>query len=304
MTFPSSPSKRHPSSSPDPPFSLNLSQSSSPQDLSVLDLDDYLPIPDQHTIIHHPLYNLPSFGIIINVRLQCIICLKCERALNPENLISHVHKDVSSVEIPEELPGVLEKAFHLVPYSSIKFPSEPVTPIFGLSLNPTPMFFCDCGKGYSGYETLRAHQTRKERSCPLVTKNPGYHKGYAQRLTANRSFFEVDPRSWRIDFESRPNYSLAFGRSLPPLRDYSKMEIKGADDEMNTSSFFYSQRWLSLLEGYTPIEIQEVTVQSTPDVQYGELLRRLVEEFLKDSNSEIKNHNSFGILKLMGQLTE
>ena len=73
---------------------------------------------------------------------------------------------------------------------------------------------------------------------------------------------------------------------------------------MNTSSFFYTQHWLSHLDGYTPEDIQQAILQSTPEVPFGERLRMVAEEFLDAMNTEIKNHNSFGILKLMGQTTE
>jgi len=82
------------------------------------------------------------------------------------------------------------------------------------------------------------------------------------------------------------------------------MEIKGADDEMNTLSFFYTQRWLAHLKGYTPADIQEVILQSTPEAPFGERLRQVAEEYLSLANENIKSHNSFGILKLMGQTTE
>lgn len=73
---------------------------------------------------------------------------------------------------------------------------------------------------------------------------------------------------------------------------------------MNTSSFFFTQRWLAHLDGYTPQDITEVTQESSPDASYGKLLRQVAEEFLMITNVELRNHNSFGILKLMGQTTE
>lgn len=73
---------------------------------------------------------------------------------------------------------------------------------------------------------------------------------------------------------------------------------------MSTSSFFHTQRWLGHLEGYTPEDINQVTQQTAPDAPFGERLRQVAEEFLDHANEEIKNHNSFGILKLMGQTTE
>ena len=290
-------------SSPSRPPIPSLSVSSSPQELLTLDVRDYLPVPDDNTIVHHHPFNLPSLGIVVNLQFRCVICLYCQRAINPFNLIEHVHKDLPLAEVSENLPSTLETTYHLVPYTSVVHSPGAISPVFGLPLETKPIHFCDCGKGYITYETLRTHQTRVgDRSCPFLKTNPGFHKGYGQRLTSNRSFFEVDPTPWRRDLS--PPYPLAFCQSLPPLRDYSKMEIKGAEDEMNTSSFFYTQRWLGHLEGHNPEDIKEVTLSSTPEAPFGERLRQVGELFLQDANAQIKNHNSFGILKLMGQTTE
>jgi hypothetical protein len=119
----------------------------------------------------------------------------------------------------------------------------------------------------------------------------------------NRNFFEVIPSRWLSDLEEQ-SYPLAFSRSLPPLRDYSTMVIKGAEDEMNISSFFYTQRWIKHLDDYTAADLQEVILQTTPEAPFGERLRQVAEEFLRVANAVIKDYNSFGILKLLGQTTE
>lgn len=96
-----------------------------------------------------------------------------------------------------------------------------------------------------------------------------------------------------------------YQRSLPPLRDYSKLDIQGAEDEMNTSSFFYTQCWLEHLKGYTPQDVLEVCRQETEEgLTSDDLLRQVGLEYLMSSTDEIKKHNSFGLLKLMGQTTE
>lgn len=299
----STPAPHSPSLSLSPSPSLSLL--CSPEALPNIDTSEYTSIPDCHTVIHHHPYNLPALGIVVNTRFHCIICLNCERAVDCSNLIEHIHHELPLCEVPEDLPSDLQASYNLVPYSRVVYPSGPTPPIFGILLHPQPIFFCDCGKGYATFETLRTHQTRiSERECPLRHKKPSYHQGYGQRLTANRPFFEVDCTAWRLACDTSHHYPLAFCQSLPPLRDYSKMEIKGAEDEMNTSSFFFTQRWLAHLDGYTPQDITEVTQESSPDASYGKLLRQVAEEFLMITNVELRNHNSFGILKLMGQTTE
>jgi hypothetical protein len=288
------------------PFSpTQLSLSSSPPNFPMLFKGDYMPVPDHQTVVEHLPYNLPSLGVIINQHFHCLICVNCERAIDPLKLIHHIHQENPLVEIPEDLPSILETTYQLVTYSSIVYTPGPISPIFGITLHPHPLYFCDCGKGYASYDILRTHQTRRvERGCTLRDQNPGYHQGYGQRLTGNRSFFEVDPKVWLKDTEDNSEFHLAFSRSLPPLRDYSRMEIKGAEDEMNTSSFFYKQRWLFHLKDYTPQDIQEVLQESTPEAPYGELLRQVAEIFLKQANDDIQTHNSFGILIMIGRTTE
>jgi hypothetical protein len=266
-----------------------------------------MPIPGHATVVQHPPYNLPAMGIVVNLHFHCLICIKCARAIDSSKLIDHLRKDLPLLEIPEELPSELETKYHLIPYASVVYTSGPIPPVFGIPLQPEPVFFCECGKGYSSFETLRPHQTRVgERECPYRERKPGFHRGYAQRLTENHPLFEVDPTPWRLNLMNSDvpfHYPLAFSRSLPPLRDYSKMEIKGAEDEMNTSSFFYTQRWLAHIKGYTSEDLMEVIQTSTPEAPFGDLLRQVAEQFLKEVNTNIKDHLSFGILRLMGQTT-
>lgn len=82
------------------------------------------------------------------------------------------------------------------------------------------------------------------------------------------------------------------------------MVIQGAEDEMNTSSFYYTLRWIGHLEGYTPADIREVTLDSTEEAPFGKRLRQVAEEFLNNVNEQLENHHSFGFLRLMGQTTE
>jgi len=82
------------------------------------------------------------------------------------------------------------------------------------------------------------------------------------------------------------------------------MEIKGAEDEMNTSSFFYKERWLNHLKGYSPEDTAQLCVDDDPKAPFGPLLRRVSHEFLVRSNQELKKHTSFGLPKLIGQTTD
>lgn len=212
--------------------------------------------------------------------------------------------DLPLVEVPSDFPSVLQSTFNLVPYTSVEYSKDPIPPVFGIDLETLPMFFCDCGHGYQSFETLRTHQTRKDdRQCPRRLFNPQSHMGYAQRLTANRPFFEVDISVLRLASDDHTRYPLAFRQSMPPLREYSKMAIKGAEDEMNTSTFFYKERWLEYLKGYSTEDILEAIKDSTPEVPFGPLLRRVARQFLADSCAMIKEFNSFGLPKLLGQTT-
>jgi hypothetical protein len=288
------------------PPSSSRSMTSSPVQLPLIFNSQYRPLPHAQTIVHHPPYDLPSLGISIDLRLRCIICLNAGRAVDCSKLIAHLRQQLPLIEVNPELPDVLQSAYNLVPYRSIVPSPGPITPVFGLPFHETPLLFCSCGKGYSTHDSLRSHQTKTDfRQCLLRDENPKYHMGYGQQLTKAQSFFEVDPDSCRLASEDYERYNVVYTQTLPPIRDYSNLDIQGAEDEMNTSSFFYSQRWLEHLKGYTPQDILEVYGQATEEVPSDELLLRQVGlDYLMSSTKEINKHNSFGLLKLMGQTTE
>ena len=291
--------------SPNAPQSPSLLLLCSLEALPSIDTSEYTSIPDSRTVIHHPPYNFPALGIVINTHFHCIICLNCEHTVDTSNLIEHICHELPCCKVLENLPSVLQASYNLVPYSRIIYPLSPTPPIFGILLHLQPIFFCDCGKGYAVFETLWTHQTHTgECECSFQHKRPSYHQGYGQCLTANWPFFEVDCTPWHLASDTSYHYPLTFCQSLLPLHDYLKMKIKGAEDEMNTSSFFYTQHWLAHLDRYSPEVIKEVTQESSPGTPYGECLCQVTEEFLMMTNVKIWNHNSFWILKLMRQTTK
>ena len=293
---------------PSHPRSPSPPPTSSPLEIPRISNMDYHPLPDDMTIVHHPPFNLPALGIAINLNFHCVVCLTCQRGLDPSALLLHWKRDHPIIDVPEELPTVLQTTYQLVSLQSITYSKRPIPPVFGIPVQEEPYYFCECGKGSMSYESLRSHQTRSAYSdqlqCPLHEKKPSYHMGYAQRLASNKPFFEVDIRCWRLACEDYSCYHLAYSQSLPPLRDYSQMNIKGAEDEMNTSSFFYTQRWLRFLDGYKPEEIREVYQMTATDAPFGDKLRAVGEAFLLRSNEDIEKHNTFGLLNLIGQTTE
>ena len=233
--------------------------------------------------------------------------MTCERAIDCDKVVAHISKDLSLVEVPEDLPSVLQSAYSLVSYSNIVYNPGPIIPVFGIPLHENPLFFCDCGKGYSKLDSLRIHQTRQEnRPCRLRQNSPGHHRGYGQRLAGNCSFFEVDINAWQkrvLDDDEDIPYSFVYRQTFPPPRQYSKMEIKGAEDEMNTSSFFFREGWLGHVEGYKPEDILEVCKASTSEVAYGDLLRKVMLALFVEMDKELRKHSYFGLPSLMGQTT-
>lgn len=232
--------------------------------------------------------------------------MNCKRAIDCDNLVEHLHKDLPLVKVPAELPSVLQETYRLVPYRHVTYSRGPISPVFGIPLVEKPLHFCSCSKGFADYDTLRTHQTTRQRGreCQYRNETTTWHQGYGQQLTGNRQFFEVDVGPWRRACDEDIHYSLAYRQSLPPLRVYSKMEIKGAEDEMNTSSFFHKERWLNHLEGYSPEDVVEVCIDTDPKAPFGERLRKVSYEFLVKSNTEITNHTSFGLPRLIGQTTD
>ena len=90
------------------------------------------------------------------------------------------------------------------------------------------------------------------------------------------------------------------------------MQIKGAKDEMNTSSFSFREGWLGHVEEYKPKDILEVCKASTSEVTYGDLLRKvmygdllwkvMLALFVK-MDKELRKHTYFWLPSLMGQTT-
>ena len=129
------------------------------------------PSSNTSLIIYLPLALLSIF------HFRCIICLHCKRAIDAVNLIQHIHSDLPLVDLPEDLLSSLQNTYSLVSCSSIICKPGAISPIFGLPLEPNPIQFCDCGKGYSTFHTLRTHQTRLgDRACSITLNNPGSKK--------------------------------------------------------------------------------------------------------------------------------
>ena len=283
------------------------SPTSSPPYLPFINNSDYRPVPGDHTVIRYPPFNLPGLGITINTLFRCIVCMTCRRAIDCEKLIDHIRKDLPLVKVPDELPSKLQEAYDLVPYhKATVHASGPIPPVFGIPLQEAPLFFCQCGRGYVDEHSLRFHQTTRQegRQCILRTPNPKHTRGYGQQLAGNRPFFQVDVNAWRRTSEDEYDCPLAYRKHVPSLPEYTKMEIAGAEDEMNIASFFYKERWLRHLKDYTTDDVLEACKDATPDVSYGALLREVSYLFLLRANRELENHSSFGLPRLMGQTTE
>jgi hypothetical protein len=148
-----------------------FSRSCSPVELNALDLYQYMPVPSQDTVIHHPPYNLPAMDIVINLSFCCLICLKCERALDTSNLIEHVRRDLPFFNISEDLPSILQMKYNLIPYSSFTYTPGPKPSVFGIPLQREPIFFAIVERVIPTlicYEPIRPVMTNA--NAPLVPK--------------------------------------------------------------------------------------------------------------------------------------
>ena len=127
--------------SPNAPQSPSLLLLCSLEALPSIDTSEYTSIPDSHTVVHHPPYNFPALGIVINTHFHCIICLNCEHTVDTSNLIEHICHELPCCKVLENLPSVLQASYNLVPYSRIIYPLSPTLPIFGILLHLQPIFF-------------------------------------------------------------------------------------------------------------------------------------------------------------------
>jgi hypothetical protein len=65
-----------------------------------------------------------------------------------------------------------------------------------------------------------------------------YCMGYGQWLKGNQPSFQVNISALCLVSDDDTPYSTIYHQSIPSLRQYSKMSIKGVKDEMNTSTSF------------------------------------------------------------------
>ena len=77
--------------------------------------------------------------------------MTCWRAIDCEKMIDHIWKDLPLVKVPDELPSILQTAYDLISYhKAVIHASGTIPPVFGIPLEESLLYFCQCGRGVAG----------------------------------------------------------------------------------------------------------------------------------------------------------
>ncbi|KAJ7177272.1 hypothetical protein C8R43DRAFT_1118274 [Mycena crocata] len=269
-----------------------------------LDLTLYKRQPDEYTITTHDEYNLPSFGLIINVQFGLFICISCETAIAPGELETHIHLHVPALPIPSTMVENLTLEFDIGAIEEILPPRDSPMPIFGLRLTDHIYFFCArCGRGYIDYYTLRSHQNNAKR-CPRPPHAGNeFRVGYAQQFTlgAHRSIFQVRPSLLPETTADDPTPAKIFRQTFPPPPDYSDIPFAKPQRQLDLSSFALREGWLDHVEGYTPAELAEACRNSQDDDELHHI-KPLVVGYISGIQPTIAEYEGFGMQRLMAHV--
>ena len=55
----------------------------------------------------------------LHLPVYCIICMICHHAVNCNNIAQHVHEHLLVINIPSDLPAILQLTYELVPYNNV-----------------------------------------------------------------------------------------------------------------------------------------------------------------------------------------
>ncbi|KAJ7229744.1 hypothetical protein B0H12DRAFT_1240166, partial [Mycena haematopus] len=263
--------------------------------------------PDTDSVIFHPTFNLPSLDIIINVRYHILICLYCACAIDPQTMETHVRGHFKAIPIPPGIARQLTDEFGLLPLSQAAVPTEPVAPIFGLSVTDEPYHFCGrCYRGYKTRETLRSHQDNAAR-CPRAAaeKNTSV-TGHAQTFNGgpHKQFFRVDLLLLPplVPVNNTDNLLHIFRATHPGPFDYSELPCAAPEREHSSQILLQREHWLDHIAQYTGAELVEsCRISTTADGDLHTLSKPVV-GYIARIQGEIKKQAGFGLQKRLADV--
>ncbi|KAF8956790.1 hypothetical protein BDZ97DRAFT_1925160 [Flammula alnicola] len=277
---------------------------SSQEELPMFYNEQYLREPTPYTVVHHPAFNLPALAIVIDTRFRSVICMEHQRVTDYSGLRNHIQRHVKHIEFPEDLVTRLETEYNLVHPADIAYTNEPIEPVFGVPILPNPHHFCgDCGRGYMELETLRVHHATPDRCTDRIAASPD-RTGYGQAIVKGKfcRIFQVDVSKLRRIAHAPTPYSQIFIDNHPLPVDYSKNRIRGPEDDLNLSQFYYHEGWIQVVDSYSPAAIIEACRNSTEDDQYGQELKDASRRYLTSIQAVIRDHTTNGLPRTIAQL--
>lgn len=265
----------------------------------------YEVVPDIHVISVHGTHNLLALGIVINTLLKCVICVECKEGVELQTICVHARKHNPHHTATDSLVEELTQEYGLVTMEQIPYPDLPILPVFGLHIHPELLYFCGaCHRGFASTLSLQSHQSSMAR-CGVSRAERTSYRSYGQRLTngKHRRFFPVDISLLeRHSAAAVPDYSEIFTRTLPPPADYSKIPIRGVEDQQNLGSFLFREGWLEAVQGYTATEINEATrLPTKEDDAWGKALQAAAHRAMAKVQPLISRHHGFGLSEAIAQ---
>ncbi|KAF7372675.1 C2H2-type domain-containing protein [Mycena venus] len=303
------PSQRDPLPASSPPIlPIPSARDAAQQEADVkVDLKDYYLSPGPLTIVSHTAINLPACGLVIDSHHRVCMCIDCGIAVLPKRISAHVRSHGLKVDLaPAEVNLLLEEFGLITDFSHLPHPRDSPVPIFGLALSEKLYYFCNhCGHGYCSRAVLRSHRRSPRCNHPPDAVNVDI-VGYAQAFTRGKyeAYFHVDPRKLQLRAHNDPSPAQLYKCSVRPLFDYSTMQIKGPQRDLDLNSFARSEDWFAVLEetGLTSAEVQEVIRGSTEDDGDLHDIKDLVIRYFADVQPMIKQHCAFGFQRLMANV--
>ncbi|TCD60192.1 hypothetical protein EIP91_010597 [Steccherinum ochraceum] len=277
-----------------------------------IDPSELHPVPTVDTVLEHDGVNLLKLNFSINTTLCVAVCAQCSKFILPPTdigrhvLLHHRHAEVSSTLVPQ-----LIELYNLK--SAPQFPSKPIPPVFGLPISADSRFICGvpgCHRGYSTVGSLNSHQSARNHDRPDLD-----YVAYVQRdPSSSRRFFPVElndvPRRDVVRFDP----SRAFTEAITRQRLASERTVAEPEDKMGLNAFFKSEQWIGHLEGHSVLCLADahrlhLAVLDRLDAGYalerlGAPLRDVAKLMLGNTQGQIRENISYGLMSYLGQATE
>lgn len=271
-----------------------------------IDIGAHEIIPDEHTIISDDVHNFPALAIVLNTTLKIVICMECHEGIEPMSISAHARQHNALYRPSTTISQDLQARYGIVPLAQVSIGGDKIFPIYGIPIDPRLLHFCGtCHRGYSSPETLRGHQSSRQR-CPTPIAKRTSYLSYGQKLSNaphGRRYFPVDISRLSQRQDIPLQYSRVFEATMPPPPNFSALPVQDIEDHQNLGSFLFREGWLDVVKGYRPSDIKDIV--RLPDAEaepWGYKLQLTTHRTLANIQESIGMHHGFGLTHLIAQV--